>query len=295
MKNYPIIIGIILTLFWIIILIFGTNLPFVDSDLQAERMQILPSGEMERAPFPPSKMYPLGTDRQGRDLLSLIIIGAKETFLMIFVIVLIRYIIAVPLGLLASVKKGFFKWLTNAWSRLFSSIPLLFSTALLLCMPFLLLNEQRLVWSIIVIALIEVGKVSEIIRTNADILSKKLFVEAGKTVGVGPIRMMKNYYFPNLLPDVIIQFFIDAGRVTILISQLAILNIFISQNIVQIGYGQSEILNTSLNWAGFLSNIQNDLFTAPWILLSPLVAMILVTFMCNFLGEGLRRHFQRKA
>ncbi|MBP3041543.1 ABC transporter permease subunit [Bacillaceae bacterium Marseille-Q3522] len=162
--------------------------------------------------------------------------------------------IAIPLGILASIKKGLFQWFSNGWYRLFSGLPVVFSAALLLSMPFLLLHEHRFYWSIAIIALIEVGRVSEIFRVQTENIAKQPYIEAGITMGAGPVTMIKNYYIPNLLPETVVQLFVDAGRVTILIGQLAMLNIFLTQDLIQTSLGGGVLINKSLNWAGFIAD-----------------------------------------
>ncbi|MFE8697657.1 ABC transporter permease [Cytobacillus sp. FJAT-53684] len=293
MKNYYLMIGLIMTGMLALLTIFGESLPFVDAELKGERVIFPGPGKIETAPFPPSEKFPLGSDREGRDLLSLLVVGAKDTFFLIFIIVILRYALAIPLGLLGMKNKGFFSWLNKWWNQLFSSFPVIFTTALILCLPFLLFHEQRFYWSIFVIALVEVGRVSFIIQQEAHSLSQKSFIEAGVTIGVKPINMMLSHYLPSLLPSIWVNFFIDAGRVAMLIGQLAIINVFISQELIQINFGQSQIFNTSVDWATLIREARRDVITAFWIPFFPMLAIVLSTLTFNILGEGLRQHFNR--
>lgn len=272
---------------------FGHYLPFVDTELKAERVIFPGPGKIISAPFPPSEKFPLGSDRDGRDLLSLLVIGAKDTFTLIFSIVIIRYIISIPLGLLGMRNKGFISWLIKWWNQVFSSFPIIFTIALALTLPFLLLHEHRFYLTIIIIALIEVGRVSLIIQQEANSISKKTYIEAGITVGVSPLKMMTSYYLPNLFPSIIVNFFIDAGRVSILIGQLAIINIFLSQELVQQAAGASEFVNKSFDWSTLIREARRDLMTAFWIPFYPMLAIVVSTLTFNLLGEGIRQHFNR--
>ncbi|USK55050.1 ABC transporter permease subunit [Cytobacillus solani] len=293
LRNNYLIFGIILAGILAFFTILGPFLPFVDKELKGERITFPEPGKIEMAPFPPSDRFPIGSDRDGRDLLSLLVIGAKDTFFHIFMIVIIRYLIAIPLGLLGLKNKGFFSWIIKWWNQLFSSFPVVFTTALILCLPILLFNEQRYYWSILIIALVEVGRVSFIIQQQAYVLSQKAFIEAGITIGVKPIRMIISHYFPNIFPSIVVNFFIDAGRVAILIGQLAIINIFISQELIQVNYGQSQIFNTSVDWAILIREARKDVITAIWIPFFPMLLIVLSALTFNTLGEGLRKHFNR--
>ncbi|MEH7390527.1 ABC transporter permease subunit [Bacillus sp. JJ1503] len=293
MRNYYLIIGLIMASILAFFTIFGPSLSFVDSDLKGERVIFPGPGKISVAPFPPSDMFPLGSDREGRDLLSLLIMGAKDTFILIFSIVILRYIFAIPLGLLGMRNRGVISWLNKWWNQLFSSFPVLFTAALVLTLPFLLFHEHRYYWTIVIIALIEVGRVSFIIQQEAYGLSQKPFIEAGITIGVDPIKMLVSHYFPNLFPSIIVNFFIDAGRVAILIGQLAIINVFLTQDIVQVTYGYSELINTSIDWATLIREARKDVIRAFWIPFFPMLAIVISTLTFNILGEGIRQHFNR--
>lgn len=94
-------------------------------------MRFYEGGKVAKAPFPPSFENPLGTDNDGRDLLSLLIIGTKDTLRYIFLITIIRYLVAIPLAFLAAPKKGLAYMVAGTWNSLFSSIPTIFAAILL--------------------------------------------------------------------------------------------------------------------------------------------------------------------
>lgn len=294
MKNYYLWLGIILASFLAVITFIGPYLPFVDKELTGERLLFPADGGVLVAPFAPSEQgYLLGSDREGRDMLSLIIVGAKDTFFIVFSIVIIRYAIAIPLGLFGLKNTGFFPWFVRWWNQLFSSFPVVITAALILCLPPLLFHDHRMFIAIWVIALIEVGRVAFIIQKQAYDLSQKPFIEAGVTIGVRPIRMISGYYLPNLGPEIIVNFFSDIARVVMLIGQLAILNVFISQIFVQTGYFSFTIFNTSNDWATLIKEARRDFIQAIWIPFYPMLAIVISAFTFNLLGEGLRQHFNR--
>ncbi|WP_228460261.1 ABC transporter permease [Cytobacillus dafuensis] len=293
MRNYYLIIGILLAGILAFFTFIGPSLPFVDSELKGERVVFPEPGIIKTAPFPPSEKFPLGSDRDGRDLLSLLVMGAKDTFILIFLVVILRYIVAIPLGMFGMKNKGFFSWIIKWWNQLFSSLPVIFTTALILTLPFLMFHELRFYWSIVIIALVEVGRVGLIIQQQAYSVSQQPFIEAGITIGVKPIKMMTSHYFPNLFPSIIVNFFIDAGRVAILIGQLAMINVFITQELVQLSYGYSEIFNTSGDWATIIREARRDVIRAFWIPFFPMLAIVIATLTFNILGEGMRQHFNR--
>ena len=96
-KNYSLIFGLIFLFFIFMIIFLGQYFPFVDKELTRTSMIKTDEGIMI-PPFPPMKGYILGSDNNGVDVLSRLVIGAKETFLIVLTIVIIRYLIAIPLG-----------------------------------------------------------------------------------------------------------------------------------------------------------------------------------------------------
>ncbi len=149
-------------------------------------------------------------------------------------------------------------------------------------------------WSIVLLAIIEIGRVATIVQQQAHTLSKRLFVEAGVTLGFSPFQNYRRNYIPNLLPELVVMFFTDLGRAALLIGQLGMLSIFISQVWIQTGFTSGTIQNTSLNWATLLGSARVDLLTAPWIPLFSAGAITLAIITFNMLGEGFRKLFDRR-
>ncbi|MCH1626472.1 ABC transporter permease [Fredinandcohnia quinoae] len=293
-KNWFLIIGIAMVSFLLLIAFVGPHLPFVQEGLKVERLRFPPDGSILKAPLAPSGEFPFGTDYEGRNLISVLIAGTKDTLKIIIGIVVIRYAIAIPLGLLATRKNNIFSWLVTTWNNVFSSIPVIFSALLILCVPALVMNENRLEWSILFLALIEVGKVSHVIREETQRIARKPYIEAGITVGVSPLRLALGNILPNTYPSIMVNFFIDIGRTALLIAQLGIFSVFLSQKFVQLNYGSGEMINESFNWPTLLGQARRDVLSAIWIPFYTCIAITFTIFTFNILGEGLRRFFEKK-
>lgn len=293
MKNKNLVIGGSLCFLFILLTLLGPQLSFVKEGMEGQRV-IMGESEIRTAPFPPSEEFIIGSDHEGRDLLSVLIVGAKDTLLLIVAITVIRYMVALVLALLSVKGKGPFHWILQWWNQLSSGLPVIFAAIFFISLPFFTFSENRMIWAIVILALIEVGRVGYIIQQRAIQLSKSQFVQAGITVGVGPIRLFTNYYIPNLLPQIVTNFCMDLGRVTLLLGQLGVFYIFVTQEFVQTSYGMGELRNTSINWATFLGESRGDLLTAFWIPFFPALAITIVIFIFTILGEGLRQHFEKK-
>lgn len=268
----------------------GPNLSFVTLEV-AEVFRVTDKG-LTKPPYLPSDRNLLGTDSQGRDLLSLLIIGTKNTLLIVFIVTFVRYLIAIPLAIAASKAKGFIHNFLYSWNQIFSGLPTLVAAILLIHLPVFYNSPNRTFWFIAIIALLEIGRVGYLFQQHASDLSKSMFVEAGRAVGNNTLGLYRRYFLPFLLPQMIVSFVIDMGRVLLLLGQLAFFSVFISQAWVMVDIGQWEFQNQSIDWLSMIAESRNEIHRHPWILLFPALAIAFTILSFNILGEGLRLYFE---
>ena len=295
-RNWSFWLGSLMFGFLLFFAVFGSQLPFIDTSPADSRMRFYEDGSMARAPFPPSLEDPLGTDSDGRDLLSLLIIGTRDTLRYIFMITILRYLIALPLAYLSAPKRGLAYIITQGWNSLFSSVPAVFSAIMIILLSKPVWESQTgsnlpMYWSILLIALMEVGRVSVLLSHEIHDLSEKEYVKAGIVIGNGPLKLFKNYYLPNLSQSLIINFCNDLSRVTLLIGQLALFGFFIASKSLLLEGGVIEISSATYDWQALLEKARSDLIKAPWIPIFPALAITFTILSFNLLGEGLRKKF----
>lgn len=298
MKNRSLWIGLIMLFFLLIIMYVGPYLPFVDRELHEERYRFtgIPGRMLQLPPYPPSAVNPLGSDGKGVDNFSKLIMGAKESVYVVVLISFIRYIIAVPLGIIAYKKKGIIHYIITWLNQLFSTIPTVIAAVFLLSLPVILQFPNRFLTSVIILALIEVGRVAYVVQQQTYRISQEPFVEAGRMLGLSPVHIARKYYLPALLPEIIANFCVDIGKVMLLIGQLGVLNIFIEHNYeFDWDTGRYGYVNDSTNWYALLSQHRQDIYFERFaFIFFPAMAIMYVILTFNVLGEGLRKHFTRK-
>ena len=298
MKNVPLWIGSVLLAMLIFVMFAGPYLPFIDKDLNEERHRWVMKDGKEKITLPaykPSSQNWLGTDRYGVDNLSKLVVAAKDTILIVLIVALVRYLFAIPLGLLARKKRGWAHQLITFWNQMFSFLPPVFAAALLLALPIFLFTEHRLLWAIVILAAVEVGRVALTVQQQANKLGSELYMEAGTALGLRTRTLMKNYYFPGMFPEVIINFFLDMGKVMLLIGQLAIVDIYLSHTWKEVNYLVMEFVEVGYNWATILARHRSDIFLGKFgFVIYPAGAMMLAIVTFNLMGEGLRRRFHVK-
>ncbi|QFT87940.1 putative D,D-dipeptide transport system permease protein DdpC [Bacillus sp. THAF10] len=293
-QNIYVKLGGIMLLLLLLVTFILPLLPYVEEGIEGSRVTFLGDGKATTAPYPPSADFPLGSDREGRNLISVLVIGAKDTLLIITLITLIRYGVGIILGVIATFGNRLVNSVLDTFDQMFSSLPVVFFAVLLLNLPFLLFLDNRFIIVIFIIAIIETGRVGVTIKDQILSIKKEPYIDAAITVGVSPFTMTKNYYIPNILPTLIVNFCYDLGRVALIVGQLGVFSIFVTQEFIQVDAGLGKIENNSLNWATLLGQAKKDLYTSYWIPLYAAMAILYLVLTFNILGEGLRRVFDRK-
>lgn len=293
MRNIPLVLGTILFVIYFLFAVGGSNLPFVDSELKEEVMRKDASGNLSIPPYPPSEENWLGSDKFGRDLFSLLVIGTRETMILVFLIAGLRYLLALPLGAAAANFK-FFRWVLDSWNYLLSFIPPLFLVVLIIGLPFIYFSKNIFFWYVFILAIIEVGRVAEVVRSQMAELSMKEFIESAETSGTNKVNMLRRHYWPHLRPLVLTSFAADLGRVLFLMAQLGVIQIFVSRKFVSTLGGAYENFSTSLSYPVMLQNILRDIWVNTWIPYYTVlfISLMIITFF--LLAEGLKKHFKKK-
>ncbi|TYS67670.1 ABC transporter permease subunit [Sutcliffiella horikoshii] len=292
-KNIYLKIGGGMLLLLLTITFLAPFLPYIQDGMEVGRV-ILEPGRILTAPFPPTVDLPLGSDMDGRNLISVLVIGAKDTLFIIILIAAIRYVVGIVLGIIASFGNRLISSMLDTFDQMFSSLPVIFFAVLLLNIPFIIFLDSRFIVAIVTIAIIEAGRVGVTVKEQILSIKREPYIEAAVTVGVSPYLMTKNYYIPNILPSLIVNFCYDIGRIALVIGQLGVFSVFITQELVQLEANYGEIQNTSFNWATLLGEAKNLIYTAYWIPLFAALALLYVIISFNILGEGLRRFFEKR-
>lgn len=273
----------------------GPYLPFIDNTLSQDKHRWSESGKLVLPPYEPSNLNWLGSDRKGVDNLSKLVMATKETIYIIIATTLLRYLIAVPLGIVAHWRAGFIRHFVSVVHQVFSFLPTIFSVMLLINLPSLLNTPNRFYWSILILAFVEAGRVAYIVQQQVQMISKEPYFEAATVSGLSNLKIARNYYLPALLPELIVNFCIDLGKVTILIGQLGVMEIFISQMWVEVAAYTKVFINTSLNWITLLSANRGDIYVNRFsFIFFPAGAILFTILTFNVLGEGFRKMFSKR-
>lgn len=217
----------------------------------------------------PTLAHWMGTDENGRDVLSRVIFGARASMLAGVVSVLIAAGIGVPAGLLAGFAGG---WTDALLSRLVD--------AMLAC-PFLILAialtaflGPDLANAMIAIGISTAPRFMRVARAATLEVASADYVQAAWSLGARGLRVAVRHIAPNIVPPVLVQASLSLAAAIIAEASLSFL-----------GLGQQP---PSPSWGSMLNSAQRFLTQAPWLAIFPGLAIFLCVLSFNLLGDGLR-------
>jgi peptide/nickel transport system permease protein len=222
--------------------------------------------------LPPGPQFLLGTDPYGRDVVSLLLVGARASIVVGVIAVSIGLIIGTAFGLLAAARRG---WVEEGIMRLSDfgfAFPAILS-AIMLTAVF----GAGMVNAIIAIGIYNIPTFARITRASANAIWSREFVLAARACGKGSFSITMEHVLPNILSVLIVQATI---RFAIAILAEAALS--------YLGLGTQP---PQPSWGRMLSEAQTMLFQAPLLAVFPGVAIALAVLGLNLLGDGLRDLF----
>jgi peptide/nickel transport system permease protein len=241
--------------------------------------------ELANARLPPAWLpdgqtaFLLGTDDQGRDILSALIYGARISLAVGLASVILSVIVGVTLGLLSGFWGG---WLDAFLMRLCDvmlSFPAILVALLIAGVGRALFPNahESLAFGVLIVSISLTGWVqyARTVRGSTLVERQKEYVQAARVIGVSPLRIMRKHVLPNVLGPVLVLATIHVATAIITEATLSFL-----------GVGAPPT-SPSL---GTLIRIGNDyLFSGEWwITVFPGVVLILIALSVNLLGDWMR-------
>lgn len=285
------ILGGLLVILLIVLAVIGPEIaphnPYV-----RERIQWI-DGELQGAPHHPSATYPLGTDYLGRDNLSLLLHGARNTMLIALVATIGRLLFGLIFGALAGWWPG--KWfdrLVTAATEFFASIPGLILAILLVYAIGIRTGHLAFV---IAVAVVGWGEVAQIVRSNVLSIRKELYIEAAEAVGLSSIEILSRHALPNLLSTMLALSALQMGSSLLLLGELGFVNIFLGAGTILAGDAgtASQLIFEIPDWGAMLGSTWRSFRALPWLPGVPAAAFFISILSFNLFGQGLQRFSEK--
>jgi peptide/nickel transport system permease protein len=213
--------------------------------------------------------YPLGTDALGRDMLSTIVHGGRFSLSIVGIAALLSLVVGVLGGLVAGFYRG---WADDLLMRLVD-IQLAFPLIILIIAIVAILGPS-IPNLILVLGIAGWAPFARIVRGTVLSLREKEFVEAARTVGASPLRIMAQHLLPNTMTPIIIFTTFDFARLLLIESALSFLGLGIQP--------------PTPSWGGMIADGRQYLFEAWWNSAFPGAVIVMAVLGFNFLGDGLR-------
>jgi peptide/nickel transport system permease protein len=218
----------------------------------------------------PSAQFWMGTDNLGRDMWSRVVYGARVSVTVGFGAVLL----ANALGALIGVTSGYFggkydicvQRVVDAWQ----SFPFL-----VVILSIMAVLGPGLLNIVLALGVVGAANASRVIRGTTISVAENVYVESARAIGCGHLRIMVRHILPNVAGTIIVLATIGLGAFILAESALSFL-----------GFG---VPPPYPSWGGMLSGAGRSFFyQAPWMAVYPGLAISLVVFGFNMLGDALR-------
>lgn len=216
-----------------------------------------------------SLQHPLGTDDLGRDVLARMLYGGRVTL----IVGLVAMLFSLLIGTLVGACAGFFgKVVESVLMRITEAMMAIPTFFFILVALTVLGTSPPMV--IVVIALAGWMEIARVVYGETLKWKEYEFVEAANASGATPIRILRKYILPQVVPSIIVS-----GTLTIAAAILT------ESAISYLGLG---IQPPTPTWGNMLQNSQQYIWTAPILGVLPGVAITIVVLAYNFLGDGMR-------
>jgi peptide/nickel transport system permease protein len=274
LRNRPAVVGTALITFLILMADFAPilapydpNLPMLG--LPGETGKLTGKAPCIHAFGCADPQHILGLDLNARDQLSRLIYGARTSLTIGIASVSFAVAVGTVLGLVAGYASG---WTDNIVMR-FMDVLLAFPS-LLLAIAIVSIKGPGLNNALLAIAIVQIPVYARLSRASVLSVKEYEFVTAERALGAPPGRILFRQIFPNTLTPLIVHGTLDIGNAVLTAAGLSFL-----------GLGATP---PTAEWGKMLSDAQNYIFSAPYLVFFPGIAIMLTVLGFNLLGDGLR-------
>ena len=217
---------------------------------------------------PPSAAHWFGTDQFGRDILSMIMVGARNSIAVALVAVGIGMGIGVPLGCLAAARGGLADEVVMRFNDVVFAFPALLSAVMITAV-----FGPGAVNAIVAIGIFNIPVFARVARAGALALWPREFILAARAAGKTRTQISIEHILPNIATMLMVQ-----GRIQFALGILA------EAGLSYVGLGAQPPMPS---WGRMLFDAQTRMMVAPWQALFPGMAIVVTVLALNLLGDGI--------
>lgn len=232
--------------------------------------QQFPEGlSLQGSPLPPDQRFWFGTDLLGRDLLSRLLYGARASLLVGLVANSVAVLLGTFLGTMAGYTRGFSGELIMRFTDLMMAFP-----TLLLAIALAAILRPSLWIVALVIALVNWVQIARVIYAQVTALVKQQHVQAANALGATHWQMLTWHLFPHLVPTMLVWGTLGISTTVLQEATLSFLGVGVQP--------------PTPSWGGIINESQSFLQSAPWLVIFPGLAILILALAFNILGDGVR-------
>jgi peptide/nickel transport system permease protein len=217
---------------------------------------------------PPGSAHWFGSDEFGRDVLARVMLGARLSLLVGFLVVIVATVLGSALGLVA----GYVRRLDGVLMRLTDA--LMAFPDILLAIAFMAALGASLFNVVLALGIVYTPRVARVVRAATLVVRERQFVEAAIALGASTGRTILVHVLPNLISPIIVQ--------ATFIFAFAILT---EAALSFLGVG---VPPTTPTWGNMIAGAQQYFRQADWLILFPGFAIVLTVLSLQMVGDGLR-------
>jgi peptide/nickel transport system permease protein len=221
--------------------------------------------------------YVLGTDDQGRGILSTIIYGCRTSLIVGFGVVLIAGTFGIIMGLLAGYYGG---WLDAVMMRLADTF-FSFSTTLMAFLMLGIFGPRGVFIVIIAICIADWVRYARTMRGSVLEVKEEAYIMAAKATGAGDLRLLLRHLLPNAIPPIFVVVAVDLAVVIMLEATLSFLGVGVPIN--EPSLGMMIAIGRNYIYAGMW-----------WMIVFPGAALVLLVVGINLFADWLREELNPK-
>jgi peptide/nickel transport system permease protein len=217
---------------------------------------------------PPSRTHLFGTDQFGRDVLSMIMVGSRNSIAVAFVAVGIGMGLGVPLGCWAAARGGFVDEAVMRFNDLVFAFPALLSAVMITA-----IFGPGAINAIIAIGIFNIPVFARVSRAGALAIWPREFILAARAAGNGRTLITLEHVLPNIVTLLLVQ-----GTIQFALGILA------EAGLSYVGLGTQPPMPS---WGRMLFDAQTRMGMAPWMAIFPGMAIVVTVLGLNLLGDGI--------
>lgn len=234
---------------------------------------------------PPSAQFPMGTDRRGRDILSRVLWGARDTIGLPLIATVISVALGTFLGLLIGYTGGALDDIVSRILDSLLSIPALVLALVSISTIVPLLSESPSpllaaigpsnVSLVLVIVILYVPIVTRVARSATLSVRTSGYIEEAKLRGENVFYILFREIFPSVLPALVVEASLRLSYAIILVTSLGFLGLGVQP--------------PSPEWGRMVLDARNRMLDAPWEMWFPVAGIASLIISVNLMSDGLRR------